>query len=59
MPVFAVCIAETDSPRVGGGREARRKLLSAEKNTWISLRDEISDVWPLKTIMSQQRSLKL
>lgn len=31
MPVFAVCIAETDWPRVGGGREERRKLLSAER----------------------------
>ena len=29
MPVFAVCIAESDSPPVGGGREERGKLLSA------------------------------
>lgn len=38
---------------------SEKKAFICRKNTWISLRDEISDVWPLKTVMSQQRSLKL
>lgn len=50
MLVFAVCIAESDLPRVGGRREERGKLLSAfggsgRKTTWISLQDEVSETF--------------